>query len=61
MGRDQGKLSPEPTHEGGPTRPALGVRRRIARVARRPGLRLGAELSIPLVWLIVVYLGASRR
>ena len=27
-------------------------------VARRPGLRLGAELSIPLVWLVVVYLGA---
>ena len=61
MGPDQGelKLSSEPTREGGPERPALGVRRRIARaVARHPGLRLGAELSFPLAWLIVVYLGA---
>jgi putative spermidine/putrescine transport system permease protein len=61
VGRDQGELNlnQDPKREGGPERPALGLRRRIARVvARRPGLRLGAELSIPLTWLIVVYLGA---
>ncbi len=61
LGRDQGELnlSTPSTSGGGPDRPTPGVRRRLASlVARRPSLRLGAELSIPLVWLVVVYLGA---
>ena len=53
-----------PATTDNPSRPAsgsapAGLRRRLARaLARHRGARLGLSLSPPLLWLIVVYIGA---
>jgi putative spermidine/putrescine transport system permease protein len=48
------------TEPGGePNRESPGLRRRTARaLARRPGIGVGFQLTAPLTWLLVVYLGS---
>jgi putative spermidine/putrescine transport system permease protein len=60
VGRGEGQLSPSEGSGGGVGRPAPTARGNwFARLlARRRGLRLGIELSAPITWLTLVYLGS---
>jgi putative spermidine/putrescine transport system permease protein len=60
VGRGEGQLSPTDDSGSGSDRSAPTARGgRFARLLERhPGLRLGIELSAPITWLTVVYLGS---